>query len=145
MPHLISAAEDGGPWQLLAEPPAVDWQTSESWQNGQPLLLRGDEEPQADYAGASRIAIEFAAFNDGRGLSLAVLLRERIGFAGEIRAVGAVHEDILHYMIRCGFTSFELPDERDPEIALNSLAPYSDTYQGSVVQPQPAFRRTRRG
>ncbi|MEM9623394.1 MAG: DUF934 domain-containing protein [Pseudomonadota bacterium] len=143
MPHLISNTT--GDWQLLADAEAVAWQSSADWQPGQPLCLDGDEEPQENYVEASRIAINFAAFNDGRGLSLAVLLRQRLNFTGELRAVGAVHEDILHYMVRCGFSSFELPDERDADIALASLKPYTDTYQGSVVQPEPAFRRTHRG
>jgi len=142
MPHLISLT-DGGDWQLQQDAEVINWQSSDTWQPGQPLLLQGDEEPAAQYVEASSIAVEFAAFNDGRGLSLAVLLRERLAYQGEIRALGAVHEDILHYMIRCGFSSFELPDERDPNIALASLHPYSDQYQGSVQQPEPAFRRRR--
>src|SRR5262245_19182101 len=51
-------------------------------------------EPNADGAAlaaagnAGPIAIKFPVFNDGRGISLAVLLRERHGFKGEIRAIG---------------------------------------------------------
>ena len=40
------------------------------------------------------IAIRFPTFGDGRGHSLAVLLRERHGFKGEIRAVGYLIPDL---------------------------------------------------
>jgi uncharacterized protein (DUF934 family) len=94
---------------------------------------------------AALIAIDFPAFNDGRGLSLAVLLRTRCQFRGELRAIGDVHTDMTHYLHRCGFDSFLLPDGRDPQVALKVLASLTDFYQGSVLQPLPAFRRMDRG
>ena len=96
-------------------------------------------------ARVSMIAIHFPAFNDGRGLSLAVLLRTRFGYTGELRAIGDVHTDMLHYLHRCGFDSYLLPDGRDPQTALAILNSLSDFYQGSVLQPMPAFRRVARG
>lgn len=112
------------------------------------VWLPGDAEPDQILPllpQISLIAIQFAAFNDGRGLSLAVLLRSRYGFRGELRAIGEVHEDVLHYMHRCGFDSFQLPDGRDPTIALKALHSLTDFYQGSVKDPLPAFRRVTRG
>lgn len=91
------------------------------------------------------IAIDFPAFSDGRGLSLAVLLRTRCGFRGELRAVGDVHGDMMHYLERCGFDSYLLPDGRDPQTALDALSSLTDFYQGSVAQPLPAYRRVGRG
>ncbi len=91
------------------------------------------------------VAIRFAAVNDGRGLSLAVLLRTRHKYEGEIRAIGEVHEDVLNYMRRCGFDSYQLPDGHDPEVALRAMKSLSDFYQGSVIDPRPAFRRVARG
>jgi len=112
------------------------------------IWLEGDAEldgvvPLLDRV--SMIAIHFPAFNDGRGLSLAVLLRTRFGYTAELRAIGDVHTDILHYLRRCGFDSYLLPDGRDPAIALTALDSLTDFYQGSVVQPLPAFRRIARG
>ncbi|MDE0061741.1 MAG: DUF934 domain-containing protein [Gammaproteobacteria bacterium] len=112
---------------------------------GKGVLLTVDDEVDERFLAANRIAIEFPAFNDGRGLSLAVLLRTRHGYAGDIVATGDVHEDMLHYLRRCGFTSFLVPDERSLDTALSTLAPYSDYYQASVIEPQPAFRRIGRG
>ena len=112
---------------------------------GKGVRLTVDHPLEERYLAAERIAIEFPAFNDGRGLSLAVLLRTRHGYGGDIMATGDVHEDMLHYLRRCGFTSFLVPDDRNFETALSTLAPYSDYYQASVIEPEPAFRRIGRG
>ena len=112
------------------------------------VWLPGDAEPDAILPLLPRlalVAIRFPAFNDGRGLSLAVLLRTRCGFRGELRAIGEVQEDVLHYMRRCGFDSFQLPDGRNPVVALYALNSQTEFYQGSVVDPLPAFRRVARG
>jgi uncharacterized protein (DUF934 family) len=142
MPTLLKTID--GTWQ--AGPPEThEWQPVDDWEPGASLVLKVDDEPAPDHQQASAIAIEFPAFNDGRALSLAVLMRTRFGYAGEIRAIGAVHEDLLHYMIRCGFTCMELADDRDPQVALNLLQPYSHHYQSSVAEPAPLFRRANRG
>ena len=52
------------------------------------------------------IAVSFPAFNDGRGFSHATLLRERLGYQGELRAVGDVLIDQVPLMLRTGFDSF---------------------------------------
>ena len=109
------------------------------------ILLANDTEPDQSLLNATSIAIEFPAFNDGRGLSLAVLLRTRLGYEGQLCAIGAIHEDVLHYIARCGFDAVDLPDERDVDIALALLKPYAQHYQGSVEDPQPAYRRVSRG
>lgn len=112
------------------------------------VWIDGDAEPNELTGSLDRIAliaIRFSTINDGRGLSIAVLLRTRLGFKGELRAIGEVHEDVLHYMRRCGIDSYELPDGHDPSVALAALKPYSEYYQGSVVDPRPAFRRIARG
>ena len=52
------------------------------------------------------VAVAFPAFNDGRGFSHASLLRSRLNFNGEVRAVGDVLIDQVPLMLRTGFTSF---------------------------------------
>jgi uncharacterized protein (DUF934 family) len=52
------------------------------------------------------VAVSFPAFNDGRSFSHATLLRERLGYKGEVRAVGDVLIDPLPLMLRCGIDSF---------------------------------------
>ncbi len=116
---------------------------AEHWtpDGGKGIRLAVDQPIEERFLAARLIAIEFPAFNDGRGLSLAVLLRTRHGYGGDIIATGDVHEDMLHYLRRCGFTSFLMPDDRNLDTALSTFAPYSDYYQASAIEPQPAFRR----
>ena len=54
------------------------------------------------------VALSFPSFADGRAFSTARILRERYGFAGEIRAVGDVQIDRYQFMRQCGFDAFEI-------------------------------------
>lgn len=87
------------------------------------------------------VAVNFPVFTDGRGFSIARLLRERFHYQGELRAVGYVLRDQLCFMKRCGFNSFNLPENTEPAEALSSLNDFTEYYQTSVDQPQPLFRR----
>ena len=55
------------------------------------------------------VCIHIPKFTDGRGYSLAVLLR-RAGYRGTLRAVGDILYDQVDYLRRCGFDEFELKD-----------------------------------
>ncbi len=108
------------------------------------LLVDGDTEPEdfvADLGRFEVIAVHFAAFADGRGYSLARLLRQRYGYTGELRAVGDVLRDQLFYLARCGFDAFAVRADRDLADALNGLDDFSEVYQSAVDQQQPLFRR----
>ncbi len=87
------------------------------------------------------LAIEFRRFTDGRGYSLARLLRDRHGYTGELRAVGNVLRDQLFYMHRCGFDAFELQPGKSIQEALGAFEEFSVRYQPAVDEPQPLFRR----
>jgi uncharacterized protein (DUF934 family) len=52
------------------------------------------------------VGVSFPAFNDGRAFSHSSLLRERLGYQGELRAVGDVLIDQIPLMLRVGVTSF---------------------------------------
>jgi uncharacterized protein (DUF934 family) len=56
------------------------------------------------------ITVAFPKFTDGRGYSMAWLLRSRLGYKNELRAVGDVLFDEMQFMVRCGFDSFEVVD-----------------------------------
>src|SRR5476649_2860973 len=64
------------------------------------------------------IAVNFPQFTDGRGYSIARLLRERYGWRGELRAIGDVLRDQLFYLARCGFDAFSLRAGQDANAAL---------------------------
>ncbi|HTQ76462.1 MAG TPA: DUF934 domain-containing protein [Burkholderiales bacterium] len=92
-------------------------------------------------AGAARVEVNFPKFGDGRGYSIGRLLRERYGYRGELRAVGQVARDLLLYMERCGFDSYELREGEDPQEALAAFGDFTEAYQASAAQPLPLFRR----
>jgi uncharacterized protein (DUF934 family) len=69
-----------------------------------PELLR------ANFSRLSLIAIQFPAFSDGRGFSLASLLR-RAGFKGELRASGRLVADQYLHALGCGFDTIEISDD----------------------------------
>ncbi|WP_148253979.1 DUF934 domain-containing protein [Aidingimonas lacisalsi] len=92
-------------------------------------------------AKAPLVAIDFPAFTDGRGYTLARLLRERYGYQGEIRAVGDVLVDQLFYMSRCGFDALALRDDQRLDDALRALGAFSVSYQPAVDVDEPLFAR----
>ena len=77
-------------WRAEGFAPLGDWLAGE--RDLPPVLVATDDPLSLEgrLEGVSLIAIEFAKFNDGRGLSSAVLLRKRLGYGGEVRAVGDV-------------------------------------------------------
>ena len=108
------------------------------------LVLEPTDDP-AIVAGAlgiaGVIAINFPTFGDGRGYSIARLLRERYGYKGELRAVGEVARDHLHAMAQCGFDAFQLREGDNPQEALKAFGDFSEQYQATAAQPLPLFRR----
>lgn len=76
------------------------------------------------------IAVHFPTVGDGRGYSIASLLRARLGYRGELRAIGAVERDYLQFLSRVGFDAFEI---EDAENALDSLHAFSVAYQPTVA------------
>lgn len=87
------------------------------------------------------IAVDFPSFRDGRGYSQAYLLRTRLGWHGELRAIGDVLRDQLSHMRQCGFDSFAIREDKSAEDALKGLAGMSVLYGRSVIEPRPLFRR----
>ncbi len=87
------------------------------------------------------VAVDFPKFTDGRGYSIAYNLRMRLGYQGELRAIGDVLRDQLFQMQRCGFDAFATRPDRKIEDALKGLTDFSEVYQASVDQKSPLFRR----
>jgi uncharacterized protein (DUF934 family) len=97
------------------------WQSSreELLQRGEPVgvRLRSDQPPELIGAGLDKLAVvalEFPGFRDGRAYSYARLLREKYDYRGELRAVGDVLLEQLHFMVRTGIDAFEIHSE-DPK------------------------------
>lgn len=103
-----------------------------SGRNG--VLLENTDDPRAlaeDFDKLALIAVRFPKFTDGRGYSIARLLR-RLGWKGELRAVGDVLRDQLFYMARCGFDAFELRADQDAQGALTAFSDFSAPYQQAL-------------
>ena len=95
-----------------------------------------------DLARFALIALDFPKFSDGRAYSTARLLREKHGYAGELRAVGNVLADQIPLMRRVGFDSFEVtnaPTRR--ALAEDRLAEVALHYQPAGTAEPPAGTR----
>ena len=88
------------------------------------------EELAADLARLDLVAVEFPSPGEGRGYSQAWLLRERLGFRGELRAFGeGVRQDLVLLLARCGFDTLELAAGEDVAAAQRAFSRYSVAYQ----------------
>lgn len=126
MPLLKNGALVLDPWIALADEAPIPsdgpvlvssarWQSESAALAGRPapigVRLKNTDAVEGlapDLGRFELIALEFPKFTDGRAYSQARLLRERLGFAGELRATGQVLADQLLFMRRCGFDAFEL-------------------------------------
>jgi uncharacterized protein (DUF934 family) len=87
------------------------------------------------------IALVFPKFQDGRAYSQARILRERLGFRGELRATGQVLRDQFVFMQRAGFDSFEVKKDADAKVFGAVSKRYSVFYQPTGDGRLTAFRR----
>jgi len=88
------------------------------------------------------IAIDFPIYTDGRGFSLAQIFRNQHGWKGELRAMGDVLIDTIHYLARCGFDSFLVKEGHDPQLALQAFETFTVHYQKSYPQPVKKITQT---
>lgn len=102
------------------------------------------EELKGELGNFKLVAVDFPKFMDGRGYSIAYNLRARLGYTGELRAIGDVLRDQLFYMQRVGFDSFAVRADKNIHDALKGLTDFSETYQNSWDQKNPLFRRAKR-
>ncbi len=135
-PYFDASAADALPPEGPVLVSLAQWQAQRDalLARGTPLGIRlhsdqspeliGDDVPRFDL-----IALEFPKFRDGRAYSYARLLRERYGFAGELRAVGDVLMEQLFFMLRTGFDAFELTGDDPLGQYHTALADFSVWYQ----------------
>jgi uncharacterized protein (DUF934 family) len=119
-------------------------ENAEAFDQVQAVWISPDDDFELAIASLFRmqlIAVDFPSFRDGRGYSIATLLRSRYGWDGELRAVGDVLRDQLNYMRRCGFDAFAVRADKNIDDAIKSFSHYSVQYQGAVDNPLPLFRK----
>jgi uncharacterized protein (DUF934 family) len=88
--------------------------------------------------GLALVVVDFPSFRDGRGFSLARALRERHGFAGEIRARGHILPDQYLFLARCGVDTVVLPAGTDLAPWRAALRQFQVAYQPAADAPAPA-------
>lgn len=111
------------------------------------VLLGPDEDPDVLIPWIDQlplIALQFPSFMDGRAYSQASLLRTRLGYAGDLRAIGDVLRDQLVLMRHCGFTSFCVRADKPASDAIKGLSGFDQIYARSVASPEPLYRRRER-
>lgn len=86
------------------------------------------------------IEIDFPKYTDGRGYSQAQLLRRRLGYTGELRAVGHVLRDQILYMNRSGFDAYQTSRADLPNV-VKALEEYSAFYQPAADGHASVFSR----
>lgn len=89
------------------------------------------EELAGTLNGVELIELNFPVFTDGRPFSHARLLRSRLGYRGEIRAVGHYLPDQIFYLARVGVNAFQLKNKSQVPLALSCLGDFTVRYQAS--------------
>ena len=158
MPILRSGEIVDNPWVLLkrdTEPaagtalvvPSDIWRADRDrylkWHG--PLGIRLD--PADDVAAIAHdlgrfelIEIDLPSYKDGRGYSSARILREHLGYTGELRAVGDILRDQFLFLDRCGFDTLEM-DEDQVSGWRSALSEISISYQPATDARTPVLER----
>ena len=93
--------------------------------------------------GRPLIVLQFPTFTDGRALSQAVVLRKRLGFGGELRAVGDVIRDLVFWLGRCGFDGIVPRKDQNLEGCREALGELTVAYQAAADGHTPVWIRRR--
>lgn len=75
------------------------------------------------------VMVRFANMRDGRPFSVGRLLRERHGFTGDLRSIGDIIPDQVLFLLRCGYTSFDVADSFSLDALKRCVNAYSAWYQ----------------
>jgi phosphoadenosine phosphosulfate reductase len=122
-----ATAWEGGAFVSLAQ-----W--LEAPKAGAAILLQPADDARhlgGHFDGVTLIAVDFHRIGDGRGYTHAFFLRERLGYAGPLRAIGAVTADQAYALARMGFDSMALRADQDADTAVVSLQTFSLAYQST--------------
>lgn len=128
MPLWKAGAFVDNPWQVVPDGEAIPADAPvlvslKRWRDEKPALAARNApiglviEPGSDWSDVVAdlprfpvVVVTIPKFADGRAFSIARLLRERDGYAGEIRAVGTYIIDQVPLMARVGIDAFEVSD-----------------------------------
>jgi len=131
-PVMVTAA------RFMADPEAVLGRAAAAgviWPNNKNVAALA---PFLDRLAA--VALVFPTFKDGRAYSQVRILRERLGFGGEVRATGEVLRDQFVFFVRAGFNALDVAKAEDAAAFASALARYSVFYQPTGASHAPASR-----
>jgi uncharacterized protein (DUF934 family) len=100
-----------------------------------------------DVAGLALVVLRFSRFADGRPYSIARMLRDALGFRGELRAAGDVLRDQIVFLHRAGFDALDVEEPgtiaalRDGRIVCVSHHYQPAAIQEPVPNSGPSWRR----
>lgn len=116
-------------------------QLLEQVQDGVRLKVSTPEEDIRTAAAANdSLILEFEAFRDGRGFSLAAVLRGQ-GYSGRLIAAGKVLPDQARHLRRCGFDAVELSPGADPAPWRRMDQVFSAAYQPASGDDRLVWRQ----
>jgi len=143
--------EDGPMVTLTPAPHSLlttqQWHAVRSqWPDKMPVgvLLANDADVETladDLPRLGLVALQFPKWVDGRAYSQAHLLRARLRYRGEVRAVGEVLVDMLPLLKRTGFDAVVLRGDQSREAAERALSFFPGHYQGDVNDGRPLFAK----
>lgn len=113
----------------------------DGYEDGPALRLAPDTDPtglSAHFARLDLIVIPFETHADGRGFSLAAMLRV-LGYKGHLRASGALLVDQLRAAVRAGFDDIEISApqaDRNPEPQWQAVR-FGQSYQSRLMPETP--------
>jgi len=96
-----------------------------------------------EIADRALIALQFPTFTDGRALSQAVVLRKRLRYRGELRALGDIIRDLVFWLGRCGFDCIVPRKDQNLEGCRAALDEITVAYQAAADEHTPVWVRRR--
>jgi len=99
------------------------------------VRLKAGESPELlgdDLERLSVVALEFPIHRDGRAFSWARMLRTRLAYKGEVRAVGHIIYDQLNYHRRVGFDAWDTAGRYGVADFEKAFAEMTNVYQPST-------------
>jgi uncharacterized protein (DUF934 family) len=150
-PWHTLGGEDGPPAYINPAPYLLlsveQWHAFRAqWPAGMPVGVRLSNDAEvkdlaADLPRINLVVLHFPKWVDGRAYSQARILRARLRFAGEIRAVGEVLVDMMPLLQRTGFDTVQLRADQSVEAAYKALSFFPGHYQGDAADPLPLFAK----
>jgi uncharacterized protein (DUF934 family) len=140
-------------WQQAAQQSPEQWRAAQHPAEAGVLVLDNAADVQAldaelDLKRFAAIVLQFPKWTDGRAYSQARLLRQRLGYRGELRAAGDVVVDMALQLARTGFDVALLREGQRAADGVRSLGFFDGLlgagpsfYQGDVRETRPAFLR----